>query len=148
MNRLLIVPLALTAFLLAACSGASPGPVTSSNVQEITLITRDLEFEPKTIEVTAGQPVRLTLHNEGVLEHDFSVMHISAGDVDEHSHGAADHAAHMDSMGDPDLHVFAGGGETSTLTFTALEAGTYEFYCAVVGHKEAGMTGTLIVHTP
>jgi uncharacterized cupredoxin-like copper-binding protein len=148
MNRLLIVPLVLAAFLLAACSGAAPETAGSGNVQEITLVARDLEFEPNTIEVTAGQRVNLTLHNQGVLEHDFSVMHISAADVDEHSHGAADHAAHMDSMGDPELHVFAGGGETSTLTFTALEAGTYEFYCAVAGHKEAGMTGTLIVHTP
>jgi uncharacterized cupredoxin-like copper-binding protein len=148
MNRLLIVPLALVAFLLAACSGASSGPVTSSNVQEITLITRDLEFEPQTIEVTAGQRIELTLRNEGALEHDFSVMHIQVDDVDEHSHASDAHEMQMTTAEEPAIHVAAVAGETGLLRFSPREPGTYEFYCAVPGHKEAGMIGTLIVHSP
>jgi uncharacterized cupredoxin-like copper-binding protein len=35
-------------------------------------------------------------------------------------------------------------GSTSTLTVT-LKKGTYEYYCPVPGHKQAGMTGTLTV---
>jgi uncharacterized cupredoxin-like copper-binding protein len=31
------------------------------------------------------------------------------------------------------------------LEFASTVPGTYEFYCTVVGHKDAGMTGTLIV---
>ena len=51
----------------------------------------------------------------------------------------------MDMAGEYDLHVAADGGESSTLEFTPMEAGTYEFYCTVTRHREAGLIGTLIV---
>ena len=35
--------------------------------------------------------------------------------------------------------------KTFTYQAPALTAGTYEFYCTVAGHKEAGMVGTLTV---
>lgn len=38
-----------------------------------------------------------------------------------------------------------GEGETTSVTFVASEAGTYEFYCSVGNHRERGMVGTLIV---
>ncbi|MCB0988440.1 MAG: multicopper oxidase domain-containing protein [Microthrixaceae bacterium] len=37
------------------------------------------------------------------------------------------------------------GGETDTLDLSELDPGTYELYCAVSGHKEAGMTAVLII---
>lgn len=46
---------------------------------------------------------------------------------------------------DADLHVSVAAGQSSTLDFTALEPGEYEYFCSVPGHKEAGMTGLLIV---
>lgn len=36
-------------------------------------------------------------------------------------------------------------GKTEDLELTGLEAGEYEIYCAIAGHKEAGMTATLTV---
>ena len=61
----------------------------------------------------------VTLPNEGVTLHNFS----------------------LDALG---ISVDIAPGETKTVTINA-PAGTYEYYCNVPGHKEAGMTGTLIV---
>jgi uncharacterized cupredoxin-like copper-binding protein len=44
--------------------------------------------------------------------------------------------------------VAAAGGQSAMLEFTPSKPGTYEFWCTVAGHKEAGMTGTLVVQAP
>lgn len=36
-------------------------------------------------------------------------------------------------------------GETTSVTFVARTAGTYEYYCSVGSHRAQGMVGTLIV---
>lgn len=36
-------------------------------------------------------------------------------------------------------------GEQETIEFVADEAGTFEYYCSVPGHRQAGMVGKLIV---
>jgi uncharacterized cupredoxin-like copper-binding protein len=51
----------------------------------------------------------------------------------------------MGDMLDSDLHFFASAGDKAVLNFTALEPGTYEIFCSIQGHKEAGMIGKLIV---
>ncbi len=43
------------------------------------------------------------------------------------------------------LHVSADAGQSNKLVFTPSEAGEYEIYCSVEGHKEAGMVGKIIV---
>lgn len=129
---LLIVALSLS-MALAACGGGG---------QTLTLTATDLKFDRTTFEVNAGEPVTLTYNNTGALEHDFSIVAIPVQDVAV----TQDHAHDMPNMSqEPDLHMLAGAGETSVLKFTPTTPGTYEFFCSVAGHKEAGMTGTLIV---
>ena len=36
-------------------------------------------------------------------------------------------------------------GETTSVTFVADAAGTYEYYCSVGNHRQQGMVGTLVV---
>lgn len=36
-------------------------------------------------------------------------------------------------------------GENATLSFVADQAGTFEYWCNVTGHRDAGMEGTLTV---
>lgn len=43
-----------------------------------------------------------------------------------------------------DVVVEAEGGQSASDTFT-LEPGTYDYYCSVPGHREAGMEGTVTV---
>jgi uncharacterized cupredoxin-like copper-binding protein len=61
----------------------------------------------------------VTLPNDGVTLHNFSI----------------------DALG---ISVDIAPGATETVTINA-PAGSYEYYCNVPGHKEAGMVGTLTV---
>jgi uncharacterized cupredoxin-like copper-binding protein len=143
MNRLMFVPLLLITMALAACTTSSLTLPTPAATQEINLTAQDILYEQKTLEVVAGQPVKLTFSNQGTLEHDFNILKISVKDVKEPA-GSAGHAmGHTAEQ--PDLHVAAPIGQSSVLEFTATEPGIYEFYCSVAGHKEAGMVGTLRV---
>lgn len=116
-----------TAVALAGCGsddaahghgeGNSPVP---EGARTIAVVASDFEFEPETVEVAAGEPVRIELEvrNE---PHDFV--------VDE-----------------ADAHIGGEDGETVEGGFTAPEEpGEYEFYCSIANHRELGMEGTLVV---
>jgi uncharacterized cupredoxin-like copper-binding protein len=82
--------------------------------------TVDLAFEPKEFTIAADTDVTVTITNDGALQHDFTIDELDvASDLFD-------------------------GGSSGTVTINA-PAGTYEFYCSVPGHKEAGMIGTLTV---
>jgi uncharacterized cupredoxin-like copper-binding protein len=127
-----ILSVILVWLLLAACAPAGGA------AQSITLISKDISYETTTLEVTAGQPVALTLVNDGALEHDFSIEKIAVTSVSQSSPG-------HHGQGHGDLHASVKPGETNVLSFTPTESGTYEFFCTVPGHQAAGMVGTLIV---
>jgi nitrite reductase (NO-forming) len=44
-----------------------------------------------------------------------------------------------------DAHMSTMPGGSTTIKFTPQEAGEYEVFCTVEGHKEAGMIGKLVV---
>ncbi|MCO5222620.1 MAG: cupredoxin domain-containing protein [Thermomicrobiales bacterium] len=85
---------------------------------EVTVVSHDIYFEPTEVHVAAGT-VKFILPNEGAAEHDFSI----------------------DELG---IQVNIPAGTTQELEVD-IPAGTYEFYCAIPGHKDAGMMGTLVV---
>ena len=126
----------LIGLALSACASA---PGTTLPAKEVVINAHDIAYEAVTIEVAVGQPVKLTLNNTGVLEHDFSITDINVADVHEES------TAHGHTAANADLHVAAEPGTSATLEFTPTAAGTYEFFCTTAGHKEAGMVGQLIV---
>lgn len=130
------------ALTLAACTGQGNPPAET----QITLEVTDFLFTPDNLEVTAGQPVKLTLHNASVLEHDFSIVEIPLVGTAEET-GGMEHDM-GDTAAEPELHVAVGGGQSASLEFTPTKPGTYDFWCTVSGHKEAGMTGTLVVLAP
>ena len=129
------------AVLLSACS-SNPAAL------ELSLKATDFRFEPASMEVMAGQQVTVRMDNQGTLEHDFVIQEIPVEKTAAESEpevGAT--AAHtMDDMEiEPAVHMGAMAGLSSSVTFVPTKPGTYEYFCAVPGHKEAGMVGTLIV---
>jgi uncharacterized cupredoxin-like copper-binding protein len=125
-----------------ACAGQSNPPAET----QVSLEVSDFKFTPNTLEVTAGQPVKLTVRNTSVLDHDLSILEIPLQGAVEET-GGMEH--HMEGISaEPELHIAVGGGQTGTLEFIPTKPGTYEFWCTVAGHKDAGMTGTLVVLAP
>ena len=142
MKNYFIPILLLAAAVIAACSGSS-----SAGANQITLEASNLQYQPATIEVAAGQPVKLTLRNNDSVEHDFSIMEIPMAAMGATAAPMAGHD--MGGMtADPQLHMVAAMGATNTMEFTPTKPGTYEFFCTVPGHKDAGMKGTLVVKSP
>jgi uncharacterized cupredoxin-like copper-binding protein len=126
--------------LLVGCGATG----TQAAATEINVEATDFAYSPASITIPAGQPVTLTLNNMGAVEHDFVVEKINVTDVKASNTGPAMHHQ-MGEMPDYDLHFFAPAEDKAVLNFTALEPGTYEIFCSIEGHKEAGMIGKLIV---
>lgn len=102
-------------------------------------------FEPSVVEVPVGHRVKLTLVNNGRVEHDVEVGGIPAEDievvdlVDRHVRLGGGH--HPEGV----VAVHAEPGTSTSVMFTATEVGEYEFACTIPGHKAAGMVGKLVV---
>jgi nitrite reductase (NO-forming) len=132
-RRVSLVLIVLLTVVLTACSGASAsGPTTpvagtpvstsSAGAQQLTIYSFDtMRFEPNVITVRAGQPVELTLQNDGSNDHDFALS---------------------EGVGQP-VKVVVKGGQIATSTFTLDNPGTYSFTCSQFGHAGAGMQGTI-----
>lgn len=91
----------------------------AEGARQIEVTASSFAFDPDEIEVATGEEVAIALTSTDIL-HDFTIDELGA-------------------------HVAADGGETATGGLRADEPGRYTFYCAVAGHREAGMEGTLIV---
>jgi plastocyanin len=103
---------------LVACGGGGT-PTTSTS--KVSADAAEFTFTPSALEAKAGDVLEVTLVNKGTIEHDLTI----------------------DALG---IKAYAAVGKTATATTeAALTAGTYEFYCSIAGHKEAGMVGTLTV---
>lgn len=144
MKKIFILPIAV--LLLSGCfhgkpsettpstepaSEASPTPVEPSSepapaaeppavelpMREITIDSGNLFFKPAELKLTLNQPVTISFTNAGV--HTFTIDELGVN------------VPLKDS--------------TAAVVFTPTTKGTFEYYCAVEGHKGAGMKGTVVV---
>lgn len=104
--------------VVAACGGAAATPAPTPVV--VTLEATEFAFDQTAISIPAGIATTITLTNGGTIEHDFKVDALN-------------------------FMVHTTPGETLSGTLTAA-AGTYDFYCSIAGHKEAGMVGIMTVN--
>jgi uncharacterized cupredoxin-like copper-binding protein len=98
-----------------------PETVVGEGVTEMTVEGSEYSFSPKTITVKKGATVKLTFKNVGNAIHTWTIDGLNA-----------DTGSILP-------------GSSKTIEFDAATAGTYEIYCAVAGHRESGMVGTLVV---
>ena len=114
---------------LGACGGGSGdddtstagGAATEATPEgKIEVIGKEFSYSPATVTVKAGQPVTIVLKNTGSIEHDITIS-------------------------DPKFKLTVAGNNTGEKVLTGDKPGTYEMYCSVAGHKDAGMKGQLVV---
>jgi uncharacterized cupredoxin-like copper-binding protein len=114
---------ALAIILLAGgCGDDSPGsdlPAVEGPVSpNLEVHATEMKYQPDAIAVKAGN-VEVVLRNDGTVLHDLRIE-------------------------DQPFILEAPAGQTATSQIT-LEAGRYQIFCSIPGHREAGMTGVLEV---
>ena len=124
------------------------------NKVNLALTGNDLmQFDKKELTVKTGQEVTLTLRHIGkgeikIMGHNFVLLKqgISIPEFAAKA-AAAGQAADWIPEGGKDAIAYTkmiGGGQTTTVTFTAPAPGTYDFICSFTGHSGL-MQGKFIV---
>jgi uncharacterized cupredoxin-like copper-binding protein len=121
--------------LLTACAG-TPAAAPQTTTQ-ITVDMVEFMFNPETVRVPAGGQIEITLINSGALEHEWAIMNLGIQASEP-----------FDENDEANIYWEKEVGPRSQVveTFTApSEPGDYQIVCAIAGHMEAGMVGTLVV---
>ena len=100
----------------------------------------DMIFEPKALEIKAGETLRFAITNTGELEHEFVLDTLDKN---------AEHKALMEQFpemehDDPNA-IRLDAGQTGDIIWAFTNAGAFEFACLIPGHYEAGMHSTIVV---
>jgi FtsP/CotA-like multicopper oxidase with cupredoxin domain len=109
--------LVMVGVVAASDSGSKGGETVASG--PVALGLTEFALAPSSITVPKGGSIAVT--NNGTVVHNVAVVDTSVKVKD------------------------LAAGESATLDVSALDPGSYEIFCAVPGHKDSGMTGTLIV---
>lgn len=123
---------ALLAVVLSACSESGregSGSATPANGL-VAVTTFEWGYTPNAITVTRGEEVRIDLSNQGTMVHNLQIDDLEATAIESQN---------------GELFVEADEGEQGSLSFIPSEAGEFEFYCTISGHRRQGMEGTLVV---
>lgn len=115
------------ALLVAGCGGGPrddgtqrQGANQGEGRRVIEMDSGEFFFAPDRIEVEQGVPVTIVLKNSGSVEHNITIEEFGVDRT-------------------------YGPGQTIEVTFTPVQAGTFQFACLIAGHSESGMVGTLVV---
>ncbi len=93
----------------------------TAEVKEVEVTSRGLAYDVEEIRVNLGDTVRVTYINGGG-RHDWVIDEFEGAQT-----------------------AIISGGRRETIEFVADQAGEFEFYCSVPGHRQAGMFGRFIV---
>jgi plastocyanin len=111
---------AVVVFLVAVGVSRLPGVGTGETARagDVKVAAKDMRFSPRDVDARQGR-VTVRMANHDLFWHTFTIDKL-----------------------DVDVRVPVGGARR--VTFTA-SPGTYTFYCAIPGHRRAGMHGTFTV---
>jgi uncharacterized cupredoxin-like copper-binding protein len=124
-------------------SAGEPGD-PKKPAQTILVIMREgdgkMMYIPDRLEIRKGQQVRFILRNNGLLAHEFVLA-----TTEENLKHAEEMKKNPDMEHDDPNARRVEPKQTAEIVWKFTKAGTFEFGCLIPGHREAGMTGTIIV---
>jgi uncharacterized cupredoxin-like copper-binding protein/predicted small secreted protein len=117
-----------TAQKKAPTGGEASGRVTK------TVAIKESEFELSPSSVTLSKPgtYAFKAENKGSAQHSLEIE----GEGVKSKGG---------ELGEAKLEPYLDPGQSGVLTLTFQKPGTYEMYCPVIGHRVAGMKGSVVV---
>ncbi|MFE4108164.1 cupredoxin domain-containing protein [Almyronema epifaneia] len=101
----------------------------------------ELKFEPNSLEFAVGQRYRLVLDNPSGQKHYFT-----SKDFADNLWTQKVEAAGVEVKGAVHELELKPGAEAEWF-FVPMKPGTYELYCSIAGHAEAGMVGQITVES-
>lgn len=122
MSTLKIFILVAVSLLLAGCNYSAKTPATApapkTTEAGVTSVQAfNFGFNPATLQATTGETIQLSITSAGT--HTFTIDELGVNQ--RLSSGA------------------------NTVSFTPNRSGTFSYYCAISGHRERGMIGSLTV---
>jgi uncharacterized cupredoxin-like copper-binding protein/uncharacterized membrane protein YhaH (DUF805 family) len=105
---------------LAGAAGGSGNVLAATPTKTETLVAKDVKYAPTSFTLTSGDVLGLYVENKDETAHSFDI----------------------DSLG---IHVQIPANATVLVAIKPSGAGTLEFYCAIPGHRAAGMGGSIDV---
>ena len=123
-------------------AGEAGNPKRPSRTVEVTMREGNgkMYYEPERLEVKRGEQIRFVIINTGELAHEFVVA------------STKDNLKHAELMQKyPDMEHDDPNGKTlqpkarTEMLWRFTKRGEFEFACLIPGHREAGMTGKVVV---
>lgn len=119
--------------ILGACGDDDDDDGASTSIEATA---SEFQFEPNSWTVPAAEEFTIEFENDGATDHEWAVINLGE-DIESEDDFAEDKVL---------LEVEAlPAGESIDEQFTIDEPGTYQVICALEGHFDAGMEGTLTV---
>jgi len=120
-----------------------PGdPKKPARIVQIAMSERDgkMQFIPDRIEIRRGEQVKFSLRNNGELDHELVLA-----TLEENLKHAVEMQKNPDMEHDDPNAKRLQPKKTGEIVWQFTKAGEFDFSCLIPGHREAGMTGKIIV---
>ena len=122
--------------------GKAGDPKKPARIVQVVMAERDgkMSFIPDRIEVRRGEQIRFQLRNNGELDHELVVA-----TLEENLKHAVEMQKNPDMEHDDPNAKRLAPKKTGEIVWAFTKAGEFDFSCLIPGHREAGMTGTVVV---
>jgi uncharacterized cupredoxin-like copper-binding protein len=124
-------------------SAGEPGdPKKPARIIQVTMQEGDgkMMFLPARLEIKRGEQVKFMLRNNGELDHEFILA-----STEENVKHAEEMKKNPEMEHDDPNAKRLSPKKTNEIVWKFTKAGQFEYGCLIPGHREAGMTGTVIV---